>query len=179
MAKSIGIHATTKRHETRIKAQGMKPQPFWHTRRWVRSPKKFRLKYPAFVNVVSGKDRAQVLKSVYDSLRSANINLTGSSRQKFRIKDLRLFLIDLEKSRISKERQRPYIIYTAKSKKSKETDGFIEEVETECGPHAVRQFSLSKEEITKLSKATKKIEPEKANQYIAEFITEKIMKELK
>ncbi|GEM_PF-2642098 len=176
MAKQIGIHATPKRHFARIQREGLKPQWFWMGRRWIKSPRKFKLKYHAKVNVISGKTETQLVESVYDSLNCANANIVGSAIQKFRIRDLRLFVVEAGKSVVSKRKRKYFLVRTSHDKSKRIKGQELEELELEAPPSAVKPLALSKEELDALSRKARGMSAFEANMLFSWAIAKKLMK---
>lgn len=175
----IGIHATRKQREARIQEQGLRSMPFWRSRRPLRRPKEFRFRYPSHANVLSGKTPEEIFQSVYDALRVANTPHIGTAKKRFNLRNTRIFLVDLEKSKVTGKKERLFVVETSKSKKPGPEEGLIEEAQLEHAPSkALKQFQLAEKEIAQLEKETEKMNWFEANKRMARSIAEKIMKKL-
>lgn len=181
----IGIHATRKQREKRILKDGLRAMPFWRSRRPLRHPKEIRFRYPSHANVISGKSFEQICNSVYDALRAANTPYIGTSRKMFDLRKIRLFIVDLDKSKIIGKKDRAFLALRTKAEeKTKIKEGLsenitIEELQLEhAPPESLKPFRLGEEEIKHLEKETRDLGWLEANKHISKFIATKLSGEL-
>lgn len=171
MAK-IGIHATPRKNLVKIRREGLKKIPFWKSCVPARSPKKFRLKYHAFVHVLSGKTRAERMQSVYDALRTANIHVTGSSKSRFELGKISVLFVDLGRASVSKTK-------ILRGPLSHKVPADLEEMHVETGRNALKKVILGKRAISEIENAAKGMNDSDANEYIAERVCEIIEAKMK
>ena len=138
---------------------------------------KFKLKYPAYAHILSGKTHEQIVHSIFDSLRSANIHITRSSRRRFNLRKISIFLVDLEKAKIEKQSLIQMPLQNTKgliAKPNLKQREIIEEAILETGKDAINLVGLSATEIENLENSTKDLDWFEANMKTAEYLAKKL-----
>jgi hypothetical protein len=171
----IGIHCTPKKNCKKIKQKGITPQPFWKSQEPLRFPLKFRFIYQQKANILTGKTHAQITDSIYDSLKAANYHLTKSAQSPFQLRELSLFLVDIDNSKIGQKRQKTFFVRTTKSKKDAHRGSILEEVHLRAPKNAVTEITLTEKEIAAIEEETKCMNWFDANKHVAQKIADKIV----
>ncbi len=92
---------------------------------------------------------------MYESLKAANIHITGSSRGFFKIRKIGVVLVDLDKSQIIERRESPLRIKTGRSERNALVGENLEVPKLTSPPEALQPVELTEVEIGQIEEATK------------------------